>query len=243
MSEFGEGHSASKLIGSPPGYVGFDEGGLLTEQIRRHPYSVVLFDEIEKASDEVINLLLQIMDNGMLTDSSGRRVSFRNTYIILTSNIGSNGAVSGRESGFIHKASDETALLNTLKQRFKTEFINRIDEIIPFEKLDVSALADIAEIMLERLAQRLESIGCSIDFSPEIKHAIARRGKQSGLGARPLARIIVTEIENKISKALISSSDKCFFVHPDADGEICVSPVDKKDDSVSSEHATVLEKT
>lgn len=207
MSEFGEASSTAKLIGSPPGYVGYEEGGKLTEKVRRNPYSVVLLDEIEKASDEVLNMLLQIMDDGVLTDSRGRSVSFKNTYIIMTSNLGArfnkNGGV-----GFISKdRNGEREKLNEiLKERFKTEFINRIDEIILFNSLSRADLELICENTLRSLKNRLNAIGIGLSYSYGVVNYIANRGYVSGFGARPLARLIVNEIENKISELLLNDA-------------------------------------
>jgi ATP-dependent Clp protease ATP-binding subunit ClpC len=205
MSEFGEANSTAKLIGSPPGYVGYEDGGKLTEKVRRNPYSVILLDEIEKASDEVLNMLLQIMDNGVLTDAKGRSVSFKNAYIIMTSNLGArlnkNGGV-----GFISKDDTDARerLTEILKERFKTEFINRIDEIILFNSLSHSDLELICENILSSLKERLNAIGIGLTYSCGVINHIAKRGLVSGLGARPLSRLIVGEIENKISELLLN---------------------------------------
>ena len=207
MSEFGEKHSVSKLIGSPPGYVGYDEGGALCEKIRRHPYSVVLFDEIEKASPDVQNLMLQIMDEGVLTDSAGRRVSFRNTFIIMTSNIGAEGLEKNGVPGFITAAEgvkiNKTA--EKLKGFLKPEFINRIDEIIPFSRLSSGTLAKIAEKMMIKLKERLNHIGVELHFDNAVSDYIAKKGEEIGFGARPISRLIVNEIENKITDILLNN--------------------------------------
>lgn len=209
MSEYGESHSVSKLIGSPPGYVGYDEGGALTEKVRHHPYSVVLFDEIEKAAEEVINLLLQVMDDGILTDSSGRTVSFRNTFVIMTSNIGADGFSKGMPTGFAVGEEEKSYdnVYQTLKKHFKPEFINRIDEIIPFEPLDTDTLSKIAALMLDKLAERLSYANVEFEVKDDVARYIAERGKRINLGARPIARIITTEIENKISKIILTEPD------------------------------------
>ncbi len=206
MSEFGEKHSVSKIIGSPPGYIGYEEGGALTEKVRRHPYCVLLFDEIEKASEEVQNLLLQIMDDGTLTDSSGRKVNFRNTFIIITSNIGAEDLDKNLHMGFIESGNkeDNKKITEILKKHLKAEFINRIDEIIPFSKLSEKTLAKIASKMLDKLKERLKGIGINLMYSPEVCDYIASKGKVSGFGARPLARLIVTEIENEITGILVN---------------------------------------
>lgn len=207
MSEFGEKHSISKLIGSPPGYVGYDEGSALCEKIRRHPYSVVLFDEIEKASPEVQNLLLQIMDEGILTDSTGRRVSFRNTFIIMTSNIGAEGLDKNGKPGFI--AISDSAKANKtaekLKAFLKPEFINRIDEIIPFSPLSLETLGKIADKMLRGLRDRLSHIGVELLYTDDVCTYIAKKGEEAGFGARPISRLIVNEVENKITDILLNN--------------------------------------
>ncbi len=208
MSEFGEGHSVSKLIGSPPGYLGYEEGGALTERIRRHPYSVVLFDEIEKASGEVINLLLQVMDDGTLTDSQSRRVSFRNAFIIMTSNIGAEGINRGRVSGFVRDGALDDGIISELRKHFPTEFINRIDEIIPFAPLSREDFAKIAKNKIDKLTKRLIDIGIKLAVSDAVCEYIAKSTEQKKLGARPITRIITGEIENKISDLIINSEDR-----------------------------------
>ncbi len=209
MSEFGEKHSVSKIIGSPPGYVGYEEGGNLTEKVRRHPYCVLLFDEIEKASEEVQNLLLQIMDDGILTDSSGRRVNFRNTFIIMTSNIGADIFDKSTHMGFVESAkSIDTKKINELlKKHLKPEFINRIDEIIPFSPLNKDTLSRISDKMLKALKKRLKAIGINLEYTYEVCSYISEKGLVKGFGARPLARLIVTEIENEITNILINNKD------------------------------------
>lgn len=205
MSEYGEKHSVSKLIGSPPGYVGYNEGGALTERIRRHPYSVVLFDEIEKASDEVLNLLLQVMDDGTLTDSLGRTVSFRNAFIILTSNIGAEG-FRNKLVGFLNQKDEGIVdeVMETLKKHFKPEFLNRIDEIIPFSHLSKSDLVKIAGKNLSELGERLKTLGIDLLYDKDCCELIADKAYIRGFGARPISRIITTEIENRISAFLIN---------------------------------------
>ena len=213
MSEYGEKHSVSKLIGSPPGYVGYEEGGNLTEKVRRNPYSVILFDEIEKASFEVLNLLLQVMDEGKLTDSLGRSVSFINTFIILTSNIGAEGFSKGA-AGFLadQHIKLENIIIDKLKEHFRPEFINRIDEIIPFSALSLKELKEIARKNLNALKNRLSDINVELIFDENVCCYIADRGKLSGFGARPISRIITTEIENPISTLLINISRKPIYI-------------------------------
>ena len=217
MSEFGEKHSISKIIGSPPGYVGYDEGGNLTEKIRRHPYSVVLFDEIEKASDEVLNLLLQIMDDGVLTDSTGRKASFKNAFIIMTSNIGADGRDKSIHPGFITSSteSDRHRLTEILKKHFRPEFINRIDEIIPFSKLSLEALNKIADKKLQNLKERLKNLGISLSYTKEVSQYIAKKCESMDTGARPIARIITVDIENEITRILLSHATGLLNIHVD----------------------------
>ena len=223
MSEFTEKHSVSKLIGAPPGYVGFEDGGTLTEKVRRHPYSVVLFDEIEKAHEEVINLFLQITEDGMLTDSSGRSVSFKNTIIIMTSNVGGDGGV-GASIGF--NANSKDSIEERLKRHFRTEFINRIDEIILFSSLSEQALEKIAEKKLSELTTRLESVNVSLSYSDDLLKYLSKNGKQKGFGARPLIRLITTSIENPISSLLVlrkDAPDTRLFIEADvAHGNVSV---------------------
>ncbi len=208
MSEYMEKHSVSKLIGSPPGYVGFDEGGQLTEQIRRKPYSVLLFDEIEKAHPDVFNILLQILEDGHLTDSQGRRVDFKNTVIILTSNVGSGEADASRMLGFTALDASETdgrkeRMLRALKEAFRPEFLNRIDEVIVFNSLTKKDIARIASLLLDDVAVRCRDIGLLITFSPEVAEFLAEKGFDKAYGARPLRRTVVRLIEDRISTEML----------------------------------------
>ena len=221
MSEFSESHSSSKLIGSPPGYVGFEEGGRLTEKVRRHPYSVVLFDEIEKASDDTLNLLLQVMDDGVLTDSQGHKVSFKNSYIIMTSNVGVDQNRSGTV-GFMSESDVERKVYDALKNRFRPEFINRIDEVIPFSALSKRSLSDISRKILERLSLRLSDIGVKVNIDERVYEILAQKSFLSGYGARPLIRYITTHVENEISRLLIAVNTSAVNVSV-IDGEISVS--------------------
>lgn len=204
MSEYMEAHSVSKLIGSPPGYVGFDDGGQLTEQVRRKPYSVVLFDEIEKAHPDVFNMLLQILEDGRLTDSHGRVVSFKNTVIVLTSNIGSDKLNNKRvELGFNDKANAEMDMkqvaLEELKKYFRPELINRIDNIIVFNKLDENVVAEIAKNMLEDLNKNLKDKNIELKFSASTLKYLIKNGTNADYGARPLRRLITTSIEDELA--------------------------------------------
>ena len=219
MSEFSDKHSTSRLIGSPPGYVGYEEGGELSEQVRRRPYSVVLFDEIEKASYEVQNLLLGVLDNGILQDSMGRKISFRNTFIIMTSNIGADETYNKGGLGFIeHNFQSSERTLNLLKKHLKPEFINRIDEIIVFSSLDTDALRKISKNMLHKLSSRLAEMDINLSFEENVVDYIAEHGKIAGMGARPLARIITDEIENPITRLLVKDSG-CTEISVSVDSE------------------------
>jgi ATP-dependent Clp protease ATP-binding subunit ClpC len=208
MSEFQERHTVSRLVGAPPGYVGYDEAGQLTEQVRRRPYSVVLFDEIEKAHPDVFNTLLQVLDDGRLTDAQGRTVNFQNTVVIMTSNVGSQHLVSERKFGFT--ASDEVDFRETerravdaLERAFRPEFLNRIDEIIVFQPLSREDVLEIVDIMLSRLNKHLESQRVSVEVTPLAKEFLAEEGYDPKFGARPLARAIRRYIENPLSSRII----------------------------------------
>ncbi len=210
MSEYMEKHSVSKLIGSPPGYVGFDEGGQLTEKIRRRPYSVVLFDEIEKAHPDVFNILLQVLDDGILTDSQGRRVDFKNTIIIMTSNAGATATSGTRMLGFgetsaseNEKKEAETRMMNALKQTFRPEFLNRIDDIIVFNKLTDTDIRAIADIMLTEVKARVAALGIDLSFDESAAALVAKEGFDPVYGARPLRRAIVRMIEDTFSTEML----------------------------------------
>ena len=207
MSEYMESHTVSKLIGAPPGYVGFDEGGQLTEQVRRKPYSVVLFDEIEKAHPEVLNALLQILDDGRLTDSKGRTISFKNTIIIMTSNIGAAEIRQQKQLGFntsdAEKASDREIYMDALKRKFKPELINRIDVICIFESLTNKELVKIAKILLDGINKRLKAKGLSIIVEDDAIDFIVAKGANLIYGARPLRRFIEQEIEDRIAEKIL----------------------------------------
>jgi len=211
MSEYMEKHSVSKLIGSPPGYVGYGEGGQLTEKIRRKPYSIVLFDEIEKAHPDVYNILLQILEDGTLTDSNGRKVDFKNTVIIMTSNLGSERQSPQGRLGFSAGLQDERAnekerMLNRLKETYRPEFLNRIDEIIVFSKLGKEDILKITQKMLDELKKRIFALGIEIEFSNEVVDFVAKEGYDSPYGARPLRRAIQTKIEDSFSYAMLDGS-------------------------------------
>ncbi|MCH5335763.1 MAG: ATP-dependent Clp protease ATP-binding subunit [Alistipes sp.] len=211
MSEYGEKHNVARLIGAPPGYVGYGEGGRLTEAVRRRPYSVVLFDEIEKAHPDVFNIMLQIFDEGRLTDGEGRSVDFRNTVIIMTSNVGSREAVrsevrvgystSSKESVAMRAPADEYR--KALESTFAPEFLNRVDDVIVFRTLSVDDIEHIVSLELESLLARAERIGCRVEVSPEALRTLARRGYESRYGVRSLRRTLVDEIEHPLSTLII----------------------------------------
>ncbi len=217
MSEYMEKHTVSKLIGSPPGYVGFDEGGQLTEAVRRRPYSVLLFDEIEKAHPDVFNMLLQILDDGRLTDSKGRHVSFKNTVIIMTSNVGARlitekqtslGFFGGEESPVHDEEAIRESVLSELKKVFKPEFLNRVDDIIVFNKLTSEDICKIAKNLLASLSTRLADIGIKAEFTDAAVKAVADEGFDEVYGARPLKRAIQSRIEDAISEKILDGSVK-----------------------------------
>jgi len=215
MSEYMEKHTVSRLVGSPPGYVGFEEGGQLTEQVRRHPYSVVLFDEIEKAHPDVFNMLLQILDDGVLTDSQGRKVDFKNTVIIMTSNIGArlitekkvNFGFGDFKDNEENKNIKETVLAE-LKNTFRPEFLNRVDDIIVFNKLTKDEIKQIAKNMLNNLSMRLEDLNITVSFDDEVVEKISEKGFDDIYGARPLRRTIQTDIEDALSEKILDGSIK-----------------------------------
>ena len=215
MSEYMEKHSVSKLVGSPPGYVGFDEGGQLTEKIRRKPYSVILFDEIEKAHPDVFNILLQILDDGRLTDAKGRTVDFKNTVIIMTSNVGANTIKKQRTLGFSSNATDEEKdeyakmkenVLDELKKTFRPEFLNRIDEIIVFHSLNQENIKSIVSLMINTLSKRLEQMDIKIEVDDKAKELLAKEGFDPLFGARPLQREIRRKIEDRLSEELLKGT-------------------------------------
>lgn len=211
MSEYMEKHTVSKLIGSPPGYIGFDEGGQLTEKIRRKPYSVVLFDEIEKAHPDVFNMLLQILEDGVLTDSQGRRVSFKNTIIIMTSNVGASKITDEKQTlGFGQNdgkpLSIEELVMPDLKRTFKPEFLNRLDDIIVFNQLDEDDIKEIARRMLKSLQKRTEDLGITLSFTDDAIDELAKEGFDKIYGARPLRRAIQSKIEDRLSELILDKT-------------------------------------
>lgn len=211
MSEFMEKHSVSKLIGAPPGYVGYEEGGSLTEMVRHRPYSIILFDEIEKAHPEVYNILLQVLDNGRLTDAKGRTVNFKNSIIILTSNIGAHYIDKMQRIGFAEEASEKEnyddlkgKLMASLKDYFKPEFLNRLDDIIIFDILNKEAIQQIVKIQVDQVKNRLVQKEISLELTPEALTLLGREGYDPHYGARPLKRLIQTKILNQVASLIIS---------------------------------------
>ncbi len=251
MSEFMEKHSTSKLIGSPPGYVGYNEGGQLTETIRKKPYSVILFDEIEKAHPDVFNLMLQILDDGRLTDSRGRHVNFKNTIIIMTSNIGASAIENVSTLGF-STGSDESksryeklkdTISEEMKKFFKPEFLNRLDDTIVFAHLSKDEIRKIVDIMLGDLVKRLKEQELSLDIPDEVKDWLANKGYNSNYGARPLRRVIQKKIEDPIAEEILTAHYK----HGDTiglslkDDMIVFSPVEKPSELQESEKVECAE--
>ena len=202
MSEYMEKHTVSRLIGAPPGYVGYDEGGQLTEAVRRRPYSVILLDEIEKAHPDIFNVLLQILDDGRLTDGKGRVVNFKNTVIIMTSNLGSHEILETTDFG-----EAEKAVRRILKDYFRPEFLNRIDDIVVFKALQQEQVLEIAKILLKNLGARLQKqMNISLTWSDEALHALAEKGYEPQFGARPLRRLITHTVETALSRDIISGA-------------------------------------
>ncbi|MBV9615917.1 MAG: AAA family ATPase, partial [Ktedonobacteraceae bacterium] len=204
MSEYMEKHAVSRLIGAPPGYVGYDEGGQLTEVVRRHPYSVVLLDEIEKAAPDVFNILLQLLDDGRLTDSQGRTVDFKNTVIIMTSNVGNL---------WLHEydGMEEDEIQRTVRQRlreegFRPEFINRIDEVIIFQQIGREQMKNIVDIQINRLQPRLAERHITLHLNEDAREFLANEGYDPQFGARPLKRVIQKEVENRIARAILDGT-------------------------------------
>ena len=216
MSEYMEGHSVSKMIGSPPGYVGFDEGGQLSEKVRRHPYSVVLFDEIEKAHPDVFNVLLQVLDDGHITDSKGRKVSFKNTILIMTSNVGAKRIVEPKNLGFASQVTEQQSyenmkknVMEEVKKLFKPEFINRIDEIMVFHQLNQDNMKDIVTLLSENLIKRCKKqMDITLRITSALKNHLVEKHTDLKMGARPLRRAIQTEIEDALAEEILAGRVK-----------------------------------
>src|SRR5690606_2510157 len=210
MSEFGEKHTASRLFGSPPGYVGYDEGGQLTEKVRRKPFSVVLFDEVEKAHVDIFNSLLQILEDGRLTDSQGRVVDFKNTIIIMTTNLGTRDIAKGVSMGFSAGGDLSTdyermkaKVHEELKQHFKPEFLNRVDDVVVFPQLSKQEIVEIVDLEIAKLASRLRDRDMSLSLTEAAKDLLAEKGYDPVLGARPLRRTIQRDIEDSLSERIL----------------------------------------
>jgi ATP-dependent Clp protease ATP-binding subunit ClpB len=201
MSEYMEKHAVARLIGAPPGYVGYEEGGYLTEQVRRKPYSVLLLDEVEKAHPDVFNILLQVLDDGRLTDGHGRTVDFRNTVVVMTSNLGSQRIQSMAGEGY---DAMKAAVMEVVGQHFRPEFINRVDEMVVFHPLEKEQIREIAVIQLGHLRKRLESHGFGLTISDEALDQLGEAGFDPVYGARPLKRAIQNEIENPLAQKILS---------------------------------------
>ncbi|RSK25519.1 ATP-dependent Clp protease ATP-binding subunit [Bacillus sp. HMF5848] len=235
MSEYMEKHSTSRLVGSPPGYVGYEEGGQLTEKVRRKPYSVVLLDEIEKAHPDVFNILLQVLEDGRLTDSKGRTVDFRNTILIMTSNVGASTLKRNKYVGFNVQDEDQDykdmkkKVLDELKKAFRPEFLNRIDEMIVFHSLEKKHLKDIITLLLDHLTKRLKEHHIDLVLSDTAKEKLAEEGYDPEYGARPLRRAIQKHVEDRLSEELLKGTiEKGQQVHMDiVDGEFVVKPAEK----------------
>src|SRR5690606_8180922 len=211
MSEFGERHTVSRLVGAPPGYGGYDEAGQLAERVRRNPYSVILFDEIEKAHPDIFNLLLQVLDDGRLTDGQGRTVDFRNTVIIMTSNLGSEflaskaGAIGFSATGRDFDEKDlHDRVMGRLREQMRPEFLNRIDEIVLFRKLEREQLRDIVGLVLGATRRRLAAREVSLEVTPTAVDWIADAGYQPEYGARPLRRVVQREVDDRIADLFVS---------------------------------------
>jgi ATP-dependent Clp protease ATP-binding subunit ClpC len=207
-----EKFSVSRLVGAPPGYVGYEEGGQLTEKVRRKPYSVVLLDEIEKAHPDVFNLLLQVLDEGQLTDSLGRKIDFKNTIIIMTSNVGARQLSDfGKGVGFANRETDEhnsSVITKALKRTFAPEFLNRVDDVIMFETLQKEDIHRIIDIELKGLYTRVSDLGFTLEITPEAKDFIAEKGHDLKFGARPLKRAIQKYLEDEMAEVIIEASVK-----------------------------------
>ena len=220
MSEYQERHTVSRLVGAPPGYVGYEEGGQLTEAVRRKPYSVILFDEIEKAHPDVFNTLLQILDDGRLTDAQGRTVNFRNTVIIMTSNIGSVYLLDGlTDTGEIREDARDR-VMGELRDHFRPEFLNRVDETVLFKPLTLGEIERIVDLLIQDVRARLSDRRIDVVITAGARELIARRGFDPVYGARPLRRYIQREVETRIGRALIAGEIRDGSkITVDADGE------------------------
>ncbi len=200
MSEYAEKHSVARLVGAPPGYVGYDQGGQLTESVRRRPYSVVLFDEVEKAHSDVFDVLLQVLDDGRLTDGQGRTVDFRNTILVLTSNLGSQAIADPN----LTEQERDDAVLSVVRRHFKPEFLNRLDDVVVFHSLSTDELTSIVDIQVDRLAQRLAQRRLTLDVQPAARDWLALNGFDPVYGARPLRRLVQSAIGDQLARKLLA---------------------------------------
>jgi len=243
MSEFMERHNVSRLVGAPPGYVGFDEGGQLTEAVRRKSYSVVLLDEIEKAHPEVFNILLQILEDGHLTDAKGRRVDFRNTVIIMTSNVGAKSLLKDTSLGFRPVAPDQAReeqqqydrmrekVLDQLKTQFRPEFLNRVDSVVVFRSLQIEQIRTIVELMLDRVRDQLRAQQIELQITQEAKDHLIKVGYDVDYGARPLRRVIQNMVEDQLAEALLTgrfSAGMTVVVDKSDDAGLSIRPIEEK---------------
>jgi len=233
MSEYMEKFSVSRLVGAPPGYVGYEEGGQLTEKVRRKPYCVILLDEIEKAHPDVFNLLLQVMDEGILTDGLGRRVDFRNTIVIMTSNIGVRDLKDfGSGIGFATKSKDQggdsvmrSTIQNALKKAFSPEFLNRLDDVIVFNSLDREHIHQIIELSLDKLFDRIRALGYDVELTAKAKDFLSEKGYDPQYGARPLNRAIQKYLEDSVAEEILKGEIN--------EGEIILANYDGKSDELT----------
>jgi ATP-dependent Clp protease ATP-binding subunit ClpB len=221
MSEYMEKHSVARLIGAPPGYVGYDEGGQLTEAVRRKPYSVVLFDEIEKAHTDVFNVLLQVMDDGRITDAQGHTVDFKNTIIIMTSNVGSRFLTEGVVGSEIPESVRES-VMSELRQGFRPEFLNRIDDVILFKPLTIEEITQIVDLLVADLNKRLADRRITIELADAARDWVAERGYDPVYGARPLKRFLQKQMETRLARAMLSAEvpEQSTVLFKVADGDL-----------------------
>jgi len=224
MSEYMEKHTVARLIGAPPGYVGYEEGGQLTEAVRRKPFTVILFDEVEKAHHDVFNVLLQVLDDGRLTDSQGRTVDFKNTVLIMTSNLGSQEILEAQQRNMDYEGI-RAVVLREIQQHFRPEFLNRVDEVVVFHPLTQEELGPIVEIQLQRLKARLADRQMTLELSPAVVADLAARGYDHVYGARPLKRLIQQDIETPLSRLIIQGKvmDGQRIVGDMVDGKLVLS--------------------
>jgi ATP-dependent Clp protease ATP-binding subunit ClpB len=222
MSEYSEKHSVARLMGAPPGYVGYDEGGQLTEAVRRRPYTVVLLDEVEKAHPEVFDVLLQVLDDGRLTDGQGRTVDFRNTILVLTSNLGSQFIA---DPAFGDEEAKRAAVLNAVRAAFKPEFLNRLDDVIVFDALSTGELTKIVDIQVDRLAARLAGRRLTLTVTPAAREWLALTGFDPVYGARPLRRLVQSAVGDQLARALLGGDI--------GDGDEVLVDVDEGRDALS----------